>query len=156
MVRKNSVDGLQVTTHEDEGNWKFDIRRSASDGLPINGIHWNAIALDEDGNERPINVIEVGLGRYECDVPIESHKRLTMRLRDEDHDKTSLQHFHQPYPAEYRLAQEIPPAVSAMARIDPHSVVADVKPQRGRHTIVHWVYFAALGCLIASVLLRRL
>jgi Ca-activated chloride channel family protein len=156
VVRKTSVDGLQVATHEDAGNWKFDIRRTGSDGLPINGIHWNAIALDEDGNERPVEVSEAGLGRYECDVPIENHERLTVRLRDIDHDKTSLQHFHRPYPAEYRLAQEMPPAVSAMARVNPHSVVADIQPQRGRHSIVHWAYFGALGCLIASVLLRRL
>ena len=155
-VRKNSVAGLQVATHEDEGNWKFDIRRTGSDGLPINGIRWSAIALDEDGNERPISVTEAGLGRYECDVPIESHERLTVRLRDEDHDKTSLQHFHHPYPAEYRLAQEMPPAIAAMTRADPHSIVADVKPQLGRHAIVHWAYFGALGCLVVSVLLRRL
>jgi hypothetical protein len=123
--------------------------------LPINGIHWNAIAIDEDGNERAVKVSEAGLGRYECDVPIEGHERLTMRLRDEDHDKTSLQHFNRAYPAEYRLSQEMPAAVAAMARIDPHSVVVGAEPQRGRHSVVHWAYFAALGCLVGSVLLRR-
>jgi len=74
---------------------------------------------------------------------------------DQDHDKTSLQHFNRAYPAEYRLSQEMPNAVAAMARIDPHSVVAGAEPQRGRHSIVHWAYFAALGCLVGSVLLRR-
>jgi hypothetical protein len=78
-----------------------------------------------------------------------------MRLRDEDHDKTTVQHFHNPYPAEYRLAQDMPPAVSAMARIDPHSVITHIEPQYGRHSVVHWAYFAALGCLVTSVLLRR-
>jgi hypothetical protein len=78
-----------------------------------------------------------------------------VRLRDEDHDKTSVQHYQRAYPAEYRLAQEMPPAVAAMARIDPHTVVAGVVPQRSRRSVVHWAYFAALGCLIASVLLRR-
>jgi uncharacterized membrane protein len=155
VVRKTSVEGLQVATHEDAGNWKFDIHRVGTDGLPVNGIHWNAIAIDEDGNEHAANVTEAGLGRYECEVPIEGHERLTMRLRDEDHDKTSLQHFNRAYPAEYRLAQEMPSAVAAMERVDPHSVVANVQPQRGRRSIVHWAYFAALGCLVGSVLLRR-
>ena len=99
---------------------------------------------------------EAGLGRYRCKVPIAAHERLTVRLRDQDHDKTSLQHYNHPYPAEYRLAQEMPPAVSAMARINAESVVTDLSPQRGRHSIVHWAYFAALGSLVGSILLRRI
>ena len=156
VVRKTSVDGMQVATHEDEGNWNLDIHRTSTDGLPVNGIHWNAIALDEDGNEESLEVTEAGLGRYRCKVPIAAHERLTVRLRDQDHDKTSLQHYNHPYPAEYRLAQEMPPAVSAMARINAESVVTELSPQRGRHSIVHWAYFAALGSLVGSILLRRI
>ena len=48
------------------------------------------------------------------------------------------------------------PAAAPAASGPAASVVAGVKPQRGRHAIVHWTYFAALGCLITSVLLRRL
>jgi uncharacterized membrane protein len=156
VLRKNSVDGLQVTTREDGDMWRFVIRRTHSDGMPVGGIHWNAIALDESGNERPVEVVEVGLGRYEASVPIAGHERLTVRLTDTDHDKTSVQHFHRAYPAEYRLNQEMPPAVSALARVDPHTVITDIRPQRIRRSVAHWAYFAALGCLVASVLLRRL
>jgi Mg-chelatase subunit ChlD len=155
VLRKSSVEGVQVTTREEGGAWQFDIRRTAQDGLPINSIHWNTIALDEDGTERPIEISEAGLGRYKAAVPIEGRERITVRLHDEDHDKTSVHHFHRPYPAEYRLGQTMPPSVAALARIDPHTVVADVKPQRSRRSVVHWAYFGALASSIASVLLRR-
>jgi hypothetical protein len=49
----------------------------------------------------------------------------------------------------------MPAAIAALPRIDPHTVVIDVTPQRGRRSVVHWAYFAALACAIASVLLRR-
>ena len=108
--RKTSVDGLQVATREDEGKWKFDIRHTSPDGCPSTestGTRSRSTKTATSGHERDR---EAGLGRYECDVPIEGHERLTVRLRDEDHDKTGLQHFHHPYPAEYRLVG-MPPAV---------------------------------------------
>jgi hypothetical protein len=155
VLRKNSVDGMQVVERDENNQLQFDIRRTADDGLPVSGVHWNAVAIDEDGNEQALAVTESGLGRYVAAAPIEGRERLTVRLRDEDHDKTSVQHYHRAYPAEYRLAQEMPPAVAAMNRIDPHTVVAGIEPQRSRRSVVHWAYFAALGFLIASVLLRR-
>jgi len=156
VLRKYSVEGLQVVSREEGNKLRFDVRRHADDGMPVSGIQWNAIALDEDGNEHFVEVSEAGLGRYGATVDIEGRERLTVRLRDENHDKTSVQHYHRPYPAEYRLAQEMPPAIAALGRIDPHTVVTDLKPQRSRRSVVHWAYFGALGCLIASVLLRRL
>lgn len=156
VVRKRTSDGLQIVTNATDGSWRFDIRRTASDGLPVNGVHWSATALDEDGNEHPLSVSAVGIGRYECNVPLDSHERLTVRLRDVDHDITGVQHYHRPYPAEYRLAQDMPPDVAAMTRMDPHAVRSGVEPQRCRQAIEHYAYFAALASLVLSVLFRRL
>jgi uncharacterized membrane protein/uncharacterized protein YegL len=155
VLRKSSVDGLEVVSREDGEVLEFNIRRVSPDGMPVSGIRWNAVALDEDGNEHAVAVTATGLGRYHAAAPTEGRERLTVRLRDEDNDKTTVQHFQRAYPAEYRLAQEMPPAIAALSRIDPHSAIGDIEPQRSRRSVVHWAYFAALACLIASVLLRR-
>jgi uncharacterized membrane protein/uncharacterized protein YegL len=155
VIRKNSVDGMQVVEHDENNVLRFDIRRTASDGLPVSGVHWNAVALDEDGNEQAVPVTETGLGRYAAAVATDGRARLTVRIRDEDHDKSSVKHYQRSYPAEYRLAQELPPAIAALPRIELDAVVADVAPQRSRRSVIHWAYFGALGCLLASVLFRR-
>ncbi len=156
VLRKNLVDGLQVASRQDTAHWQFDIRRTAEDGNPVNGLHWDAVALDEEGQQRPIDVREIGLGHYAASIPIEGRERLTVRIRDTDHDKTSVQHFNRPYAPEYRLAQEMPTAVTELQRVDPHAITADIEPQRIRRSVVNYAYFAALACLVASILLRRL
>ena len=156
VLRKNSVDGMQVTTRADADQWRFDIRRTADNGQPLNGLHWDAIALDENGQEEPVAVHEAGLGRFEATVPLTGVERLTVRLHDVDHDKTTVHHFNRPYPAEYRLARQTPPALSALPRLDADSILAGVAPQVSRRSVVHYAYFPALACLVMSVLFRRL
>jgi hypothetical protein len=156
VLRHNSVDGMQVAARADAENWRFDIRRTSDDGLPVNGLHWDAVAIDEQGDEQPVDVRETGLGRYEASVPVESHQRLTVRLRDADNDKTSIQHFNRSYPAEYRLSLDVPAAVAALPRPDAHSLTANVVPTVTRRAVTHYAYMGALACQIASVLLRRI
>lgn len=156
ILRNTSADGLQVTSRASADQWTFDIRRTADDGTPVGGIHWDAVALDASGRERPVDVHQVGLGRYRATVPTGGKERLTVRLRDADHDKTSVQHFNRPYPDEYRLARDLPPAVAAMSRADAATVTADVAPHVIRRSVAHYASLAALACLVLSVLLRRL
>lgn len=155
VLRNSSVDGMQVTSRAQADDWQFAIRRTGTDGVPVNGLHWDAVALDENSNEQPVEVHETGLGRYEASVPVGGHERLTVRLRDTDHDKTVVRHFHRPYPAEYRLVQDMPPALAALPRVD-HGVLAGLAPHVTRRSVAHYAYFVALGCLVMSVLLRRL
>lgn len=156
VLRHNSVDGMQVAARADDKSWRFDIRRTSDDGLPVNGLHWDAVAIDEQGDEQPVDVRETGLGRYEASVPVASHQRLTVRLRDADNDKTSIQHFNRSYPAEYRLSLDVPAAIAALPRPDAHRLIANVVPSVTRRAVTHFAYMGALACLIASVLLRRI
>ena len=156
MLRKTSIDGMQVAERFEDKKLIFDVRRTADDGMPLNGVHWNSVAIDEDGNEHAVAMTEIGLGRYIATVPTEGRERLTIRIRDDDHDKTTVQHYERAYPTEYRLGQDMPKAMSDMKRIDPHTVVTEIQPQRTRRSVVHWAYFAALGFLVASVYFRRL
>jgi len=155
MLRKNQVDGMQVTSHQAADEWQFDIRRSNPDGLPVNGIEWNVIALTPDGQQQPVTVRELGLGRYAASVSTQGHERLTVRLHDASYDKTSVTHYHRPYPAEYRLNQELPPAIANLSTIEMDSIASDLTPQRVRRSVSHYFYFAALGCLVGSILMRR-
>lgn len=156
ILRNNSVDGIEVTSKSDSEIWRFDVRRTADDGQSLNGLRWDAVAFDENGREEPLEVQEVGLGRYQATVPIAGRDRITVRLRDADHDKTSIQHFNRPYPVEYRLTQETPPALAALPQLGAETIVADVNPHTTRHSVADYAYFSALASLVASILCRRL
>jgi hypothetical protein len=101
-------------------------------------------------------VQETGLGRYHARVVASDKQHLTLRLRDADHDKTKVLCFQQSYPAEYQLAQEMPAAVAALPQADAQNLARDLPMLRGRNSVVHFFYFAALCCLVGSVLLRRI
>lgn len=154
VLRKNSVEGLRVEQRRSADGWELDIHRRAGDGLPVNGIHWNAALLHEEGHTDGLEVKETGLGRYRVSFDSDG-SRLTLRLRDEDHDKTKVLHFHQPYPAEYQLAQEPPAAVAATPLADSQNIATDLTPLHGRRPITYYFYFAAILALLGSVLLRR-
>jgi Ca-activated chloride channel homolog len=156
ILRKNSVEGLRVDTHRTRNGWDLDIRRRGDDDLPINGIHWKAILLDEQGHSEPLAIDEIGLGHYRAAVESTGKQRLTVRLRDEDHDKTKVLHFEQQCPAEYQLAQETPPAVAALPQAMPKNLLTDLPMLRGCYSIIHYFYFAAILSLLGSVLLRRI
>jgi hypothetical protein len=156
VIRKNSVDGMQVATRRAADGWQLDIRRHAPDGAPVNGIEWDAALLDENGNSTPVAAEEVGLGRYRANIKQTGSQRVTLRLRDTEHDKTTLLHFHEPYPAEYRLGQEVPEAIAALPVASDHTITDDITPTRRRRSTVHYAYFASLGCLLMSILFRRL
>jgi Ca-activated chloride channel homolog len=155
VLRKNSVDGLRVETRRVSDGWELDIHRHGDDGLPVNGIRWNASLLDEQGQAEKIAVQEIGLGRYRAKIVSADKPRLTLRLRDEDHDKTKTLHFQRSYPVEYQLTQDLPAAVAALPQADAKTLVGEVAPLQGRYSIVHYFYFAAILCMLGSILLRR-
>jgi Ca-activated chloride channel homolog len=156
VLRKRSVEGLQVTTRREPGGWQLDICCRGTDAAPRNGIAWDAVLLDDSGNDSPLAIEETGLGRYRATVPVAGRRRVTVRLHDQDHDKTKLLHFHQPYGGEYRLGQKMPPAIAALAAAPPDSITGGIQPTRRRRPVTHYAYFGALACLLMSVLLRRL
>jgi Ca-activated chloride channel homolog len=155
VLRRNTVDGLHVESQLARDGWELDIRRRGDDGLPINGISWNASVLDEQGHAEPLAVQETGLGRYRALVSSAGRRRATVRLRDIGHDKLKVLCLQQSYPAEYQLAQELPPAVAALPQA-PETLVADVPPLDRRQSIVPYFYFGAILSLLGSVLLRRI
>ena len=154
IVRKEDARGVHIEQSVDATNWNLSITRTAANGEPVNGVNWEITALDEVGKRHEVAAREVGLGRYTADVKLENQSRMTLRLHDVDHDRLKVLHYHQPYPAEYRLSQEMPSALAALGP-PPLDLHEDLVPERRRKSISHYAHFAALACLFGSVLLRR-
>jgi Mg-chelatase subunit ChlD len=156
VVRHNDVQGLEIAEHHNGDAWSIDIRRTDSSGAPVNGVKWDAALLDAAGATQPVAVREVGLGRYQAAVPLGDQTSASLRIRDADSEKMTVLHWQRPYPNEYRLAQELPPAVAALPTASSHTIADHVPPVERRESVAHYAYFAALGCLLGSILLRRL
>lgn len=156
VLRKNSVDGLRVETRPTNDGWDLDIQRRGDDGLPINGVRWDASILDDQGHTVPLTVQQTGLGRYHGKILSEDKPRLTVRLRDEDHDKTKVLSVQQSYPAEYQLAQDLPPLVAALPQATAEYLTGDLPMLCGRYSIAHYFYAVAILSLFGSILLRRI
>ena len=156
VLRKVDTEGLLVSEQQTAEGWQLAIQRTAGNGAPVSDIHWEAAALDEQAAIHPVAIEEFGLGRYRARIPLQNHERLTLRLHDRDHDKLKVLHYHRPYPAEYRLSQTLAPAMQQLASITPGTIRENLTSQRTRRSIVHYAYLAALACLLAGILMRRI
>ncbi len=160
VLRQRSIEGLQTKVRREADGWQLEIRSHGPNAAPQNGIAWDAIVLDQNGNDSPLAIEEVGLGRYRAVIPRSDfsagQQRVTVRLHDTDHDKTRLLHFHEPYPAEYRLGQKLPPAIDALPVALSDSITGNLRLATRRRSVAHFTYFSALACLLISILLRRL
>ncbi len=156
VLRKTDNDNFEITQYVQDERWHVQLKRTSTDGSPINGIDWEAIAVDQYGKTAPVDVREVGLGRYELEQSLVGEERLSLRLLDRGYDKLSVQHYLRPYPAEYQLARKLPEAVKNLPSFNPDDIRTDVSPVSYRRSISHLALLCALGCLLASILLRRI
>ena len=156
VVRKADTEGLQVASRTNVDDWWIDMGRVDAGGRPVSGIDWDTTVLDENGKTQPVAIREVGLGRYQARIPLDQRERLTVRLRDPQHEKLKVLYYHRPYPSEYRLSHELPSGLAQLASIDADRIRDDITPERHRKSVAHYAVLAALTCLFAGVLLRRL
>ncbi len=155
IVRKEDGSGLQASGDVVQDAWRVAITRTAENGQPVNDVKWDALALDENGRTERLEVRQVGLGRYATQVSTKNRQRLTLRLRDRDHDKSQVLYLQNPYPAEYRLSQKVPPALAQLASIAPAEIRQQLVPEHRRRPVRPWAYLLALACLLAGLVLRR-
>lgn len=161
VLRQDSTQGLEIVERRvarpapGQHAWHLDLQRTASDGTPVGGVQWEAALLEQTGRTTDIVVREVGLGRYEAEVDLGQREHASLRVRDVNHDRLRVLHFHRPYPAEYRLGQAMPDELARLTRADTHGLTSDIEPTQIRRSVAHWAYFAALACTLVSILLRR-
>ena len=155
LKKDNSV-GLGATGQVSNGRWLVEINRNDDAGRPLGAVDWDAEVFDQNGKSRPVEVSEVGLGRYFASIEIGDAERLTLRLTDPVHGKSKTLQWAASYPAEYRLVQEIPPILAASPTFETEKVRDDIQAVRIRRSALPWFGFGALFFLLASLVLRRI
>lgn len=155
LVRKADDRDVLVHQQREADTWRVRIDRRDASGRPIPGIHWDAELIDDQGGRRPVAIEETGLGRYAVDLPLADQRHLTLRLHDTDHGKLKALHYRRPYPAEYRLNRRAPEVLAALPRFEPAAIRAGLEPVARREPVSHYAILAAMACLIAGVVLRR-
>ena len=156
VLRKSDTEGLTSVTTEVDGRWRIDITRRNADRTPVSGIDWDASVLGSNGQMTPIEVSEIGLGRYRVEAPLGSADQLSVRLHDRTHDKVKVHHYKAKYPAEYRLTSGLPDSLAALSGFNAGEVRAGLDPMSSHRAISHWFVFAAMLCLASGILLRRI
>jgi uncharacterized membrane protein len=154
-LKKDDSVGLSAQTRIEGGQWMIDIRRLNDAGAPVNGIDWKAEAFDADGNTTPVTVKETGLGRYQASVPI-TGDRMALQLTDAVHAKMKTLQWNRGYPDEYRLASEFRSDVLGKENYQAAEVRAGIAPINIKSTAIPLFGFLALGCLLLSILFRRI
>ncbi|MEQ8847952.1 VWA domain-containing protein [Botrimarina sp.] len=156
VLRKRDADGIDLRTSAAESLWRIDIERFEATGSPVAGVEWEAVVTDQNDKATPARVEEIGLGRYRIEVPTDGAERLSLRLHDTDSDKLRVLHWRRPYPREYSLTGGADPSLVASRAFDPGAIRRDVEPEPSRQPVAHWAYLAALGFLLAGLVVRRL
>lgn len=156
VVRKEDVEGLRTKFAPASEKWTVDVFRFDPDRNPVGGINWEASVLDDQGQSRPVHMEETGLGRYRLKIEPGTAKSASLRIHDRDSDKLKILHRTAAYPAEYRLSRELPAALEGLGDYVPAAVREGLKPMSRQSPAAHWFSFAAMTCLFAGILLRRL
>ena len=155
LKKDNSV-GLGASAQVANGRWLIEINRNDEAGKPLGAVEWDAEVFDESGQSRPVEISEVGLGRYFASVDIGDAQRLALRLTDPVYGKSKTLQWAASYPAEYRLTQSVPPALAQAANFTPANVREGIQPVRIRRSALPWFGFVALFFLLGSLVLRRI
>jgi hypothetical protein len=148
ILRKADSRGIQLAQQADEQRWSLAITRTDDDGMPVSGIDWDVLAVDDQGRPIAAMIDEVGIGRYQAQVATGNHERVSIRLHDRGHDRQIVLHHQRPYPAEYRLDRHIPEILTRSE--------ATSEPVRSRHPLALWMILLALASAFAGILLRRI
>ena len=156
ILRKNDTDGMEVRATPVGDRWHLEITRRDPDGMPLNGLAWDALAVDENGRETPVVIEERGLGRYTASVSLAEREKLTLRVRDKENNKLKVLHYNRPSPPEYRLGRQVPPALEAAPAFAAATVREGLPPARTRQGLESWCSLTALVCALGSIVLRRI
>ncbi len=156
IVRKEQSTGLAATGTVSREQWKIDIFRRDEADRPVDGVRWDAKAIDAAGGEVPVSVRQTGVGKYETTVDLAGRDRVNLSLRDPDHSLMKTLGWQRDYPAEYRLDRLPDPALAALEDFDAENVRAALPETPVYQDIAHWFVFAGFTCLIGGVAMRRI
>lgn len=155
-LKKEDAIGMDVKGSVERDLWTLNITRVDEAGRPVSGIDWNAEALDENGEARPVEIEEVGLGAYTAKVSAADAKRLALSLQDRTFGKLKTIQWTRSYPAEYRISNSEAPELKDLTQMTPDNVKDGIEQVRVRKSAIPWFGFAALAFIMGSVIMRRI
>jgi Ca-activated chloride channel family protein len=155
-LRKSDSTGVEVNRTTTPERVRFVLSSKGPDGEPADEENWQALLVDDSGVRSTPDVTQVGLGLYQIDVPRARRGRFTLRLAEPTSDKIKVLHHDEDYPAEYRLAGSMDPALAELPRLPGADAAADLPVMTTRRPVRNHLLLAAMACLIAGIALRRL
>lgn len=155
VVGRRSSRGLATRTEVSRGLWKLAVSRTEPSGAPVSSVSWDAQVLDGQGSSRKVEFKEIGLGRYEAEIPLGEHEQLTARVHDTEYDKMKILHYHRPYPPEYRLSGKLPAPLESLPSLSLDAVKEDVPAVSRREPVAHYSYLTGIFLILLGLLLRR-
>jgi len=156
-LKKDDAVGLAANSRIEKGQWKVDLRRIDEAGRPVNGIEWKSEVFHDgsrDGKGEPVEVKEIGLGRYQLSVPLKGD-RMALQLADPVFSKMKTLQWTRGYPEEYRLASGFQEQFFELDEYQPESLRAGIAPIRVKSSALSLFGFLAILCLLLGVLFRR-
>lgn len=155
-LKKEDAIGLATRESFQNDHWVIDLTRKDIAGRPVNAIEWDAEVFDQNGDSKPVKIIETGVGRYQARIPLLNKERLTMRLSDPIHQKSKTLQWSRSYPAEYRLKNSPDPTLSKTPQFTASNIRENLLPVHIRTSALPFFGFTALALLFSSVVLRRI
>lgn len=156
IVRKRDTSGMTIQSKVAGDQWVIDVRRTDEASNPVANAQWDIGLAAGEGSIEQQTVREVGLGRYQVQVPIESSQHMTLRLRELDADKMAVLHLDPPYPAEYSLRKKMPESLQAVRSISVSEIGEELQPKPIRQSVAEYFSLAAMVSLLIGNLIRRL
>jgi len=156
ILRRQSTDGLILQQTQTHNQWLIDIFRLDDAGQPVSGISFQAQIIDDAGIVNQVPVVEVGLGRYRLDIPIDNTEMMSLRLDDPQYNKSTTLHYNRPYPAEFNLAGKMVPALQTIPELSSTTIKEGFIPASTRQPVSHICLLLALFALLTGLLFRRI
>ena len=148
-MRPPESDKIRVQTKCDGQDAVLSISRYGDNNEAVSGVKFQAELLDANGVRTPVKVRETGYGKYSAAFKLPHGVSSSLLIKDPVSNLTKLVHFDLSYPAEYRLASKVDPALT-----DIKNKVEEAA--QARLPLFNFLALAGLISLLAGIFMRRI
>ena len=155
ILRKTDDSGIQIKMTTKDNKKIYGINYKDESGVPLTSIKWTAMFSAEYGEKENLKVKEIGLGRYEVEVPILSSQKTTLLLKDSQNEKSKILSSDITYPDEYRLEAK---GDNALKSLEVFSNFDDKNNSKiyGKVPMANFLLLASLLMMFLGILFRRI
>jgi uncharacterized protein YegL len=148
-MRPPESDKIRVQIKRNGADTELDISRYGDNNEVLSGVKFQAELLDANGVRTPVEVHESGYGKYRAAFKLPQGISSSLLIKDPVSNLTKLVHFDFSYPAEYRLAGKVDPALTSIKTKAGETAQA-------RLPLFNFLALAGLISLLAGIFMRRI